>query len=449
MINAETHAARLERTLKYSVIDAATFSFMVGAGETFIVAFALALGLDEVSSGLLSVLPMVVGAFLQLISPRSVRKLGSAKKWVVICAIIQALAFLPLIFLAILEKGSFVVLFLATMMYWAGGAGTGAAWNAWMGKVVPRSIRTRYFAFRGRVAHLGVLVGLIFAAYIAEYGRKLDQTLHAFALIFGLALIARLISSYSLWLKYEPPDILANQKIRPFSAVLHELLLKKEGKVLQYLLFVQLAVNISGPYFAPYMLKELALDYEEYMVLVAVSFLARALVLPLVGQFAKHFSVIRLLKIGGLLIVPSPMLWAISDHFYFLILAQVFAGISWALFELGMALSFFEGIKEDEKTSILTVFNLVNALAMAFGGMIGGHLLTTLGVEKTNYYVLFVVSGLLRGVALYSLVGLKGMKMTVRPIVMRVLALRPDQGIERPVMATLEDDAKSKNKPKT
>lgn len=447
MINAETHAARLERTLKYSVIDAATFSFMVGVGETFIVAFALALGLGEVSAGLLTVLPMVVGAFLQLISPRSIRRFGSAKTWVVICAIIQALSFLPLIFLAILEKSSFVVLFLATMMYWAGGAGTGAAWNAWMGKVVPKSIRTRYFAFRGRVAHLGVLVGLIFGAYIAEYGRKLDQTLHAFALMFGLALVARLISSYSLWQKHEPAHILANQKIKPLPTVLQDLLLKKEGKVLQYLLFVQLAVNISGPYFAPYMLKELSLDYEEYMVLVAVSFLARALVLPFVGRFAKHFSVIRLLKIGGLLIIPSPMLWVVSDHFYYLIVAQVFAGISWALFELGMALSFFEGIKEEEKTSILTAFNLINALSMALGGLIGGHILTTLGVEKTNYFVLFVVSGALRGVALFSLIGLKGVKMTVQPIVMRVLAIRPDQGIDRPVMATLKDN--DKGKPKT
>ncbi|MEI6255422.1 MAG: hypothetical protein WCQ77_02145, partial [Planctomycetota bacterium] len=60
--------AGLRRDLWVSTADAAAFSLMVGFGETYIPAFALALGLGPVAAGMMASVPVLVGAIFQLIT---------------------------------------------------------------------------------------------------------------------------------------------------------------------------------------------------------------------------------------------------------------------------------------------------------------------------------------------------------------------------------------------
>ena len=90
-------ATRLGRDLRSSVGDAAGCGVMVGTGETYLQAFVLAAGLGEVIAGLITSLPQLAGGIAQLICPRGVRFLGSHRRWVVTCAALQGLSFLPLV----------------------------------------------------------------------------------------------------------------------------------------------------------------------------------------------------------------------------------------------------------------------------------------------------------------------------------------------------------------
>ncbi len=76
-------AAILRRDLAYVHTDAIAASVMVGTGETYIAAFALALGLGDIVAGIVASGPLLAGAVLQLISPWAVRRLGSHRRWVV------------------------------------------------------------------------------------------------------------------------------------------------------------------------------------------------------------------------------------------------------------------------------------------------------------------------------------------------------------------------------
>src|SRR5580698_3932465 len=90
-------ARRLGRDLRSSVGDAAGCGVMVGTGETYLQAFVLAAGLGEVIAGLITSLPQLAGGIAQLICSRGVRFLGSHRRWVVTCAALQGLSFLPLV----------------------------------------------------------------------------------------------------------------------------------------------------------------------------------------------------------------------------------------------------------------------------------------------------------------------------------------------------------------
>src|SRR5215510_3075952 len=60
---------RPREDLRASIGDAAAYSVMVGIGETYFAAFALALGTGETFAGLVATLPMLAGAALQLATP--------------------------------------------------------------------------------------------------------------------------------------------------------------------------------------------------------------------------------------------------------------------------------------------------------------------------------------------------------------------------------------------
>src|SRR5262245_27524517 len=73
-----------------SVGDGACVSAMVGLGETYFAAFALALGAGQTVAGLVATVPMLAGATLQLATPWFLQRVRSYRKWVVLFASLQA-----------------------------------------------------------------------------------------------------------------------------------------------------------------------------------------------------------------------------------------------------------------------------------------------------------------------------------------------------------------------
>ena len=172
------------------------------------------------------------------------------------------------------------------------------------------------------------------------------------------------------------------------------------GTLVTYLWAITFACQFSGAYFAPYMLKDRQFSYLSYMLVVAVSFLARALVLPSLGRLGGRIGSLGLLWVGGLAIAPLTLFWLVSANIPYLIGVQVVAGASWAAYELAVVLLFFETASHRERTGVVTAYNLGHAMAWVSGAACGGLLLRTLGEDRSAYYAVFVVSALLRVAAI-------------------------------------------------
>src|SRR5690606_33872085 len=145
------HSARrlaigsLRSNVRLSLSEGAAFSVMVGIGETYLPAFAIWMGLGDVVSGLVTTLPLLAGSLLQLSAPAMVRRLGSYRRWVVLCATVQATTFLPLVVCAIVGQLPMALVFLTASLYWAAGLGASGAWNSWMGTLIPPSVHVGFF----------------------------------------------------------------------------------------------------------------------------------------------------------------------------------------------------------------------------------------------------------------------------------------------------------------
>lgn len=429
----------LRGTLRAVVLEGAAFSVMVGIGESFLPAFVLAVGMTEIASGLIASIPMLAGGLLQMISPYAVRVLHSNRRWVVLCALAQALSFLPLIYAAMHGSMSTFAVLAVASVYWGAGMGTGPAWNSWMSDVIPRRIRARYFACRSRIGQGAVLCGFLAGGVLLQLGTSVGYRLPTFALIFAVACASRL---YSAWLHFgqaEPVRPDPNHKQLSLVELVGVFRDSSTGKLLCYLLAMQFAVNISGPYFNAFMLMQLKLTYFEYVLLIAAAFGARMLSLPVHGWLAHRFGPRALLWIGGLGIVPTSSMWLFSDHYGYLLFVQAVGGTFWAGYELAIFLLFFDAIKPEQRTSVLTAYNFGNAVALVAGSLTGGAFLGMLGEHRSAYLTLFLISGIVRFCTLPLLARVKDADSEpITTIATRTLAVRPASGtMERPVLATL------------
>lgn len=432
---------QLTRNLQVSQADAAAFGVMVGLGETYLPLFVLTVGLSEVMSGLVVSVPVLLGGALQMISPWAVGLLKSHKRWVVCCAILQAASFLPLIGAAIVGYIPPWAALTVAAVYWAGGLGTGPAWNVWIGTLVPRTIRAHFFAKRTRLQQLTVLAGFLGGGFALQFGKQSDCVLTVFGILFAIACVCRFLSAWFLAVQHEPHPLPLDRRRVPVFEQLRSYRHSAGGRLLLYIVVVQFGVWITGPYFAPYMREKLHFSYVDYAVLIAFSFVFKIMALPMCGRLAKRWGARRLLTLGGIGIVPLSAMWDVSDNYAWLCFTQITAGICWAAYELAFFLLFFESIPADERVSVLTFFNLLNSAALAAGALVGGAILQFAQEAAGAYQVLFVLSSLWRAVALVFLWRVPRIHVPADVVGVQTKELRPTgETLDGPILSSLPDE---------
>lgn len=393
----------LKRNLNLNITEGSAYGVMVGVGETYLQAFVLALGMGEVFAALIATVPQLVGSLLQLVSPMAIKKLGSHKKWVVFCSSFQALCFLPLAIAAWQGAISHAAVMVIASFYWATSLGTGPAWNTWQGTVVPRHIRPKFFAQRAKLCQVMTLIGFLGGGFALQAGLANDCIGIVYAGLFAIALLSRGISSVCLLLQSEPVPIPSDMKFLTLPEQWQRFAKGTSGRLLIFAVAVQVAVYIAGPFFVPYMLKELKFEYHHYAILIGVSYLAKFITLPWWGRLAHITGAHRLLWIGTLGLVPLAAGWVVSDNYIWLLVLQAAAGTAWAAYELALVLLFFETIPEAERTSLLTLYNVANSLALAIGSLIGAAILNVFGISATSYLLVFAASTIGRALTLFPL----------------------------------------------
>lgn len=420
------------------MIDGLFYAIMVGLAEVYIAAFVLRLGLGPIAAGLITTIPVLVGAGLQLLAPRIIRRVGSYPRFMFYGAGLQGLMYLPLAAIAIAgpwltpwlrEMGSIhalsAIIFLVWIAYWTFSAATGPAWQNTAGAIIPARVRAGYFARRSRILHVATLFSILFQGIVmtaltsagsATAGganatpptaATLDPVLLVFAGLFTLACICRLVSAWYLG-QYSEPRVSPKheRRVRPTDAAWRAIH-APDGRYLLYTLAVLGTAQIAGPYFNPYMIEILKSDQTPMFEsapflgpalswLLAGAILGRILALPTVGLLSRRYGARRILALSGWLLVPGPLFWLATDEPILLFIGQIVFGVVWAGFELSTFLLNYVMLKPEERTSMLTLFAAANELGKSAGSLAGAGLLIASGEGRFAYTLVFWASALAR-----------------------------------------------------
>lgn len=426
---------KIERSLRHSLKDAAAFATMIGFGETYLSAFALFLKASTPQIGLLASLPPLLASFIQLVSAWLGRLTGRRKILVLTGASVQAFAWLPLVLLPVLFPGYAVPLLIAgVVVYQCGAHLSTPQWGSMMGDIVPMRRRGRFFALRTRIVSLVTFVSLAIGGLALDFLSGKGHTLQGFLSLFGVAMLARLVSVYHLSKMHDPPGHVAAMEV-PLGHGWWQRL--RQSNFVRFSIFfalTQFSVAIASPFFTVFMLRDLQFSYIAFMTNTGMAIFTQFLTLNQWGRISDVFGNRRILATTGLVIPLMPLLWILSHNYWYLLLVQVISGLTWSGFTLSASNFLYDLIARDKRATYLAIHNVLASTGIFAGAMLGGYLGTVLPTRVVLFgntfswfsplLGVFAISTLVRAAIVIALVPKIREVRNVREISLRDLIFR-------------------------
>jgi MFS family permease len=403
----------LLKSLDYSQREAVASSTMTSTCDNFMNAYALHLGATSIQMGFLTAFPQLIGSLMQVVSVW----LGTfltRRLLVLLTAVVQAVLMFAFAVLAMMSgdtlAGDLIYLVIA---YQCSSNLIQPQWRAWLGSMVQHNERGKFFAARTRLTMATSLVMFLVGGVVLTLTDSIGLAGIGFFLLFLVATLGRAYSSFFLFNMQDP----APQQVVPVSTqfyatfgIVREAF--KDSVFSNYSYFVagvQGAAAVSAPFFAVYMLKVLHYNYFEYSINLVAAIATQFLFLRYWGKLSdKHGNRFIMLLCSALLPIV-PVLWLFSANFYYLLVVQLISGLAWSGFNLTTANYLYDIRPHQTNFATYAALQAVVTAVMVFaGGLAGGYLaaLSAVLMSLTPFslgeglFIVFVVSGLLRGAML-------------------------------------------------
>lgn len=299
------------------------------------------------------------------------------------------------------------------------------AWMAWMADLIPSRIRARYFSRR---IQLGQVVGLVIttlAGAILDWGQVGGggALLTTISIMF---LVAGILGMIDILLFIRVPD-LAGGGARP-TLSLRELLRAPLAspnyrKYLGYSATMTFATAFVGQFLWLYLFDVVGMsNTRANLLLITVPVLMSLIAYPVWGRVIDRYGSKPVLLLAGILVIngATPWMFITATHWIPAYVFVMLATLAWP----GMDLAGFNLIlrmtttreKGSAGTAVIAINSVVTAVAGSVSGLFGGAVMEAIGETwrgslfgwpLTAHGVLFIISAVLRAVALCWVFGLQ------------------------------------------
>lgn len=413
--------------------EGVAYAAMVGLSEMYFVPDALRLGAGPVTVALTVGLPLAVGGVGAALGLRMLVRWRQRRSLVVIGAIAQAFVLLALGIAEVLQRGSPALLVVSACAYHFFAQLVNAPWSSWYGDLVPDRIRGRYFSLRTRAMHAATFAALLAAGGLLVAGPPLSGVNgFAFPLLYGLAALARLASAALIGAAPELPFDPADPT--PAASIVPELRRTGDRLALGAGL-IYFTVYLAAPFFTPYMLEELRLDYMQFTLATAASVAGKVFSLRRWGRSVDQYGAVSVYRLAIVLLALSPVPWLVVKGFVGVVVAQIFGGFAWAAHEVAFFTLLLESTSSRERARAYALQSATTGGGQLVGSLAGGALLAVL-VDPRAVFAASTGARLLAVVAVGLLVAaaLRHARLGRRRLLLRVIGLRPGGGlIHRPM----------------
>jgi len=425
----------VKKSLRYSIYDGAAFAVMDGATASFLTPFAVALNASVSLIAALTYVPQLIGAFIQLFAAKVVEILKDRRKILVISSFMHAVLWIPLLLIPYAAPNQKYLLIAYVSLQTMFVQIMQPIGNSLLGDIVPKYERGRFFGLRNKIIGATSFVAALVAGLILNYFSPKHPFL-GFTILFVIAFFSRALSGVFKAMMHNPvPDLEHAEKFSLFDFV-RRMDKTNYGHFVIYATLFKFATYIAAPFFAVYMLKNLGFTYLQFTIIVAAELIASFIAMGIWGRLIDERGTKFVLYVSGMLTPLIPFLWLFSNNFYYLVIIEMFAGLSWAGFNLSSSNFIFDAVKPENRVRCISYYKFFEGIAIVIGAALGGFLIEHLPIWIFISSILFVflISGVLR--LLSSLILLPTLKEArlieldiSHSFFKRYLTIRPSEGI--------------------
>lgn len=374
--------------MKWSYWEAFLTSCVIGFAESYFAAYSLNLGNSALQSGLLLSLPLVFAGLLQFILQPYFHYM-SVTKFVSRAIILQSFSLLGLAFISLSKiENSFAILLLLFSIYWLGHFSLQPAWNRWISEILPAQNGNSYFSIRVRINQIGIILGLLIGGSILHLKVIDIQAKYLFTFLFLFGFLCKLLTYlfFTLHQQLSIPLHLSREKMK--STFLKYFSFFKNYSVFNF------TVYISSTFVAGYLLSIKKISYLEFMIIMVGLFLGKMATTYLSEKFKDQIDPSKYMFWGAFIAAPLPALWPFCQSWVTMFILHFISGMAWALWEVGLSITFFKGLESDSKMETISVYNYLGITTQVLGTLFGAFLIKYVFVY--NYDLIFILAGIIR-----------------------------------------------------
>lgn len=379
-------------------------AFTAFSGGAVLTAWALHLGCSPILIAVLTAMPYLA-QLVQLPAAWLTSTFGARRTalWAVALSRQVLLPLVSLPFLPISSSAKQVVLVCVALLSSVLAVIGNNGWVSWMGELVPKTLRGRYFGRRSALCTFGGSLAALLAGLALDGGKQTGQS---DATLAGLALLACAAGAVTTWLMSRQADVempaverfdlrLALQPYRDPTV----------RPVLAYQVVWNAAIGVSAAFYALHMVQNLKMGFALMALHGVATAFSRVVAGPMWGRAIDRFGSTPVLLACSFGIFFLPLIWLLptEDRLWPLAIEAVVSGVSWsghsvAAFALPLAVAPSRG-----RPFYLAAFASTGGIAFALASAAGGALLAMLpaqfellGRQGVDFHILFILSAIAR-----------------------------------------------------
>lgn len=382
----------MKRAYKYTAFH----SLMIGFGESYVSAFATFLQATNFQFSLLSSLPQFIGGLIQLLTSNVLKIFKSRKKMAVIFTVLQALIWLPILYLGYISSDNVVwYLILLVVIYFSVSLMISPIFSSWVMDIIDTEQRGNYLSRKKLIVDIVGLISFVSGGILIYYTESVFQNeILGFAILFFMAFIFNLLGIFFMLKMYEPKFDIVKPKTN-IIGIFKNIRIDSQAWVIIYLSLMSFAIYIAAPFYVPYLLKSLHFNYVQFAIIIVTPILIRILFIKKLGALIDRYGPRKLLKISNVLIAIIPIMWIFSGNFWYLIGIQIYGGFVFGLYEMCVVAFLLNNSTPENRVTVLTYFNFFNGIMIVLGALFS-NLILMIGPFKDVYLNAFLISTVLR-----------------------------------------------------
>lgn len=279
----------------------------------------------------------------------------------------------------------------------AGGLGH-PSWFSWMGDLVDSKFRGRWFSKRNTLINFTTIILAISAAFILKHFKNEGKEILGFVILFAIAFLARAYCARIIKKHYEPKFKKTKSKKINLKKFIKESKKTNFGKFTLFRGIFALAVGITSPLTAIYLLRFLQFNYLTYIIIILSGTFFSIITLNMWGKIADKYGNYRVIAITTILIPLTPLLWILSPNkIYLFLVPAILGGTTWTAFIMASGNFVYDNIKKRNLGNAISYFNLFVGLGAFIGGLIGAILIKVIHTSWIEpIFLIFLIGTILR-----------------------------------------------------